>query len=329
MSIKLPQKIKLANLPTPIEKLERLSDEWGGPEIYVKRDDLTGAALSGNKIRKLEFVIADTKAKGANLLITCGGIQSNHARATAIAATKLGMKSFLVLRGEESKIKDGNVLLDLLVGTRIKYITPEQYATRVGEIMAHLADDLREEGFNPYIIPEGASDEIGTLGYVAATEEISQQLTDLKLDIDYVVCAVGSGGTHAGLLLGQKLFDQKYQVVGFNVCDDEEFFVNKIHKIGNEAIQRYNLPTELNRDEIKIIDGYVGEGYALNRPEEIDFIKEVASKEGLILDPVYTGKAMFGMMDQIKKGNHKKGERLLFIHTGGLFGLFPKKKLFY
>ncbi|MBC8185425.1 D-cysteine desulfhydrase family protein [candidate division KSB1 bacterium] len=329
MSIKLPQKIKLANLPTPIEKLERLSAEWGGPEIYVKRDDLTGAALSGNKIRKLEFVIADTKAKGANLLITCGGIQSNHARATAIAATKLGMKSFLVLRGEESKIKDGNVLLDLLVGTRIKYITPEQYATRVGEIMAHLADDLREEGFNPYIIPEGASDEIGTLGYVAATEEISQQLTDLKLDIDYVVCAVGSGGTHAGLLLGQKLFDQKYQVVGFNVCDDEEFFVNKIHKIGNEAIQRYNLPTELNRDEIKIIDGYVGEGYALNRPEEIDFIKEVASKEGLILDPVYTGKAMFGMMDQIKKGNHKKGERLLFIHTGGLFGLFPKKKLFY
>ncbi len=329
MNIKLPPKVKLANLPTPIEKLERLSAEWGGPEIYVKRDDLTGAALSGNKIRKLEFVIAEAKSKGSDMLITCGGLQSNHARATAVAATKLGMKSYLVLRGEESKIKDGNVLLDLLVGTKIKYITPEQYATRVNKIMAELADELQKDGFNPFIIPEGASDEIGTLGYVAAIEEISQQLADLKLDIDYVVCAVGSGGTHAGLLLGQKLYDQKYQVVGFNVCDDEEFFVNKIYKIGNEAIKRYNLPTELNRDEIKIIDGYVGEGYALNRQEEIDFIKEVASKEGVILDPVYTGKAMLGMMDQIKKGNHKKGERLLFIHTGGLFGLFPKKELFY
>jgi D-cysteine desulfhydrase len=329
MQIKLPPKIKLANLPTPIEKLERLSVEWGGPEIYVKRDDLTGMALSGNKIRKLEFVFADAKAKGANLLITCGGIQSNHARATAVAATRLGMKSVLVLRGEESKIKDGNVLLDLLVDTRIKYITPEQYATRVGEIMTHVAEDLKKEGFSPYIIPEGASDDIGSIGYLAATEEISNQLTALELEIDYVVCAVGSGGTYSGLLLGQKLYRQKYKVVGFNVCDDEAFFVNKVHKIGNEAIQRFKLPTKLNRNEINIVDGYVGEGYALNRPGEIEFIKDVASKEGLILDPVYTGKTMLGMKDQIIKGNHKKGEKILFIHTGGLFGLFPKKELFF
>jgi len=329
MSIKLPQRIKLANLPTPIEKLERLSAEWGGPEIYVKRDDLTGMALSGNKIRKLEFVIAEAKAEGADLLITCGGIQSNHARTTAVAATKLGMKSYLVLRGEESKIKDGNVLLDLLVGTRIKYITPEQYANQLVEIMAELADELKKEGLNPYVIPEGASNEIGSMGYLAATEEISRQLAELKLEIDYFVSAVGSGGTSAGLLLGQKLYDQPYQVVGFNVCDNEEFFISKIQKIGNEAIERYNLPTELNREDIKIIDGYVGEGYALSSGAEIEFIKEVALKEALILDPVYTGKTLFGLKDQISRANFKKGEKVLFIHTGGLFGLFPKKELFY
>ena len=329
MSIKLPVRIKLANLPTPIEKLERLAKEWRGPEIYVKRDDLTGMALSGNKIRKLEFVIADAKAKGADLLITCGGIQSNHARATAVAATKLGMKSYIILRGEESKVKDGNVLLDLLVGTQIKYITPEQYAAQVQEIMFDLADDLKKEGFSPYIIPEGASNDIGTLGYLAATEEISRQLSDLQLEIDYVVCAIGSGGTYAGLLLGQKLYQQKYQVIGFNVCDDEEFFVNKINRIGNEAIQRFNLPTKLNREDIRIIDGYVGKGYALNRPEEIELIKDVALTEGLILDPVYTGKTMFGLRDQIVRGMFKKADKVLFIHTGGLFGLFPKKELFF
>lgn len=227
MSAKNIPRLKLANLPTPIEKLERLSAEWGGPEIYVKRDDFTGIALSGNKIRKLEFVIADAMEKSADLLITCGGIQSNHARATAVAATRLGMKSYLVLRGEAGSVKDGNELLDLLVGARIKYITPEDYSTRVNEIMLELAEDLIKQGYRPYIIPEGASNDIGAFGYIAATEEIAEQIRRLKLEIDYVVCAVGSGGTYAGLLLGQRVFNQKYQVIGFNVCDDEAFFCGK------------------------------------------------------------------------------------------------------
>jgi len=156
MNIQYPPRLKLANKFTTIEKLTRISQAWGGPEIFVKRDDLTGMALSGNKIRKLEFVIADARENGADLLITCGGIQSNHARATAVAATKLGMKSYLVLRGEPSPLKDGNVFLDLLVGANIKYITPEDYRSRVMEIMENLADDLRKEGYSPYIIPEGA-----------------------------------------------------------------------------------------------------------------------------------------------------------------------------
>ena len=327
MNIQYPPRLKLANKFTTIEKLARISQAWGGPEIFVKRDDLTGMALSGNKIRKLEFVIADARENGADLLITCGGIQSNHARATAVAATKLGMKSYLVLRGEPSPLKDGNVFLDLLVGASIKYITPEDYRNRIMEIMENLADDLRKEGYSPYIIPEGASDAIGALGYLAATEEIIEQIKDLS--IDYVVCPVGSGGTYAGLMLGKKLFQQQYEVIGFNVCDDEEFFVNKIYKISSESIEKFNLPTKVVKDDIKIIDGYVGEGYALNRPEEIEFIKEVAQMEGLILDPVYTGKTMFGLKDQIEKGRFKKGERVLFLHTGGIFGLFPKKEEFF
>jgi len=295
----------------------------------VKRDDLTGMALSGNKIRKLEFVIAEAQNQGADLLITCGGIQSNHARATAAAATKVGMKSYLVLRGQEGGEADGNLMLDFLVGAKVKYITPEDYSNRVGEIMAELADDLRREGFHPYIIPEGASDELGAIGYLAGSEEIISQLKELDLEIDYLLCAVGSGGTYAGLLLGQKLHQQRFQVLGVNVCDDEAYFVNKIAKISAQAIDRFHIDVQVQNDEIQIIDGYVGEGYALNRPEEIDFIKQVALVEGLILDPVYTGKAMFGLKDQIAKGRFQKDDKILFLHTGGLFGLFPKRNLFF
>jgi len=329
LSFNFPSKLSLANLPTPIEKMDRLSKLWGGPEIYVKRDDLTGMALSGNKIRKLEFVIADAQKSGVDMLITCGGIQSNHARATAVAATKLGMKSYLVLRGQEGGEVDGNLLLDFLVGAKVKYITPEDYANRVDEIMSELAADLKREGHHPYVIPEGASNELGTMGYLAATAEIRKQLKEMNLRIDYLICAVGSGGTHAGLLLGQKLYQQNYQVIGFNVCDDEAFFVNKISRIASGAIEKFEIDVDFKSEDIQIIDGYVGEGYALNRQEEIDFIKQIALTEGLILDPVYTGKVLFGLQDQISKGRFKKGERILFIHTGGLFGLFPKRGLFF
>ena len=329
MMFKFPPRIQLATLPTPIQKLERLSEQWGGIEIYVKRDDLTGMALSGNKIRKLEFVIAEARNQGADLLITCGGIQSNHARATAVAATKLGMKSYLVLRGQQGGETDGNLLLDFLVGAKVKYITPEDYSTRVDEIMTELAEELKKDGYHPYVIPEGASNELGAMGYLAATEEIVMQLQKLKLEIDYLVCADGSGGTHAGLLLGQKFYNQNYQVVGVNVCDDEAYFVDKINQISEKSIDRFNLIVDFKKEDIEIIDGYVGEGYALNRQEEIDFIGLVAITEGLILDPVYTGKALFGVRDQISKGRFKKGEKILFIHTGGLFGLFPKRGLFF
>lgn len=329
MSIVYPSRISLAHLPTPIEKLDRLSRQWGGVEIYVKRDDLTGMALSGNKIRKLEFVVADAQKQGADYLITCGGSQSNHARATAIAAARCGMNSYLVLRGQEGGEIDGNLFLDFMVGAKNKYITAEDYSKHANEIMADVADELKRQGHQPYVIPEGASNELGAMGYLAATEEIAQQLINMKLRIDYLVCAVGSGGTHAGLLLGQKLYQQSYQVIGFNVCDDESYFVRKISLISARAIERFHLAIDFLESDIQIIDGYVGEGYALNRQEEIDFIKEIAKLESLILDPVYTGKAFYGLKDQIEKGRFKKGTKILFLHSGGLFGLFPKRHQFF
>ncbi len=324
----IPEKIPLAHLPTPIHKLERLSKEWGGPEIFIKRDDFTGSEYSGNKIRKLEFAIAEAKRQDADYLITCGGVQSNHARATAVAAARLKMGSFLVLRGEEPEIKDGNLLLDLLVGAKIRYISAEDYSNRIDEIMAEIAEELQNQGHRTYVIPEGASNAIGSFGYFTAMAEILLQMQDMDIQFDYVICADGSGGTHAGLLMGKKFYQVPAEVIGVNVCDDEAYFFEKITRICRNAAVQYRVPVKIDPAEIRVIDGYVGEGYALNRKEEIEFIQQIARTEGVILDPVYTAKAFFGIRDQIEKGFFKKGEKILFIHTGGIFGLFPKKELF-
>jgi D-cysteine desulfhydrase len=321
-----PNRISLAHLPTPIHKLEKLTALFGGPELYVKRDDLTGIGMSGNKVRKLEYLLADARDVGADTLITCGGIQSNHARATAIAAAQKGMASVLVLRGESVTPADGNVLLDKLVGAEIRLVTPEQYAQRINQIMAEVAQELMGQGHRPYIIPEGGSNPIGVCGYIRASEEIKRQLDELDLRVDVVVTAVGSGGTQAGLLVGEKLSGLGAQIVGFNVCDTAEQFQARIGRLVAETVERYSLQVQVLPDEIVLIDGYVGRGYALSRPEELELIRTVAQQEGIFLDPVYTGKAMFGLRDQIHQGRFHKGERILFLHTGGIYGLFAREK---
>lgn len=327
-TLKLPDRIKLAHLPTPIEKLKN-QDLPDGPTIYIKRDDMTGMLFSGNKIRKLEFAVAEALQQNADTLITCGGVQSNHARATAVVATKLGMKSVLVLRGDANSDIEGNLLVDHLMGADVRFITPEQYRDDVGGIMERIAEELRGQGRQSYILPEGASNAIGAMGYLAATEEIATQLSAMNVNIDAVVCATGSGGTQAGLIMGKKLHHLNYEVYGVNVCDDEDYFTRKIYTIIETARQRFHLDLTIRHNEIRILDGYVGEGYALNRPQEIEFIKSVAKDEGIVLDPVYTGKALLGLMDQIKKGRFSQNSNILFLHSGGLFGLFPKKNMFY
>lgn len=325
----MPEKISLAHLPTPIQKLERLSAELGGPEIFIKRDDFTGSEYSGNKIRKLEFSVAEAKRQGADFLITCGGIQSNHCRATAVVAARQSMGSFLVLRGEEPPNPNGNLFLDLLVGARIRFISPEDYSLRIDQIMQEIAEQLAKQGHKAYIIPEGASNAIGSFGYFAAAAEILLQMEQMNTRFDYIICADGSGGTHAGLLMGKKHFGLSSEIIAFNVCDDEHYFKDKVARICRNAAVQYRVPVKIEPEEIHVIDGYVGEGYALNTKDEIGFIVQIARTEGVILDPVYTGKAFRGMVDQIKKGRFDKKDKILFIHTGGHYGLFPKNDMFF
>lgn len=324
----LQNKIKLANLPTKIEYMKRFSEKVG-KNIYIKRDDETGSEISGNKVRKLEYVIKDALDKGCDTLITCGGIQSNHARATAVAAAKLGLNAYLVLRKKpEDETKEGNYFIDNIIGAKIKLITAEEYSNSRMEIMNALAEDLRKEGLKPYVIPEGASDPIGTLGYFNAMEEIKEQEKELGVKFDMVVTAVGSGGTYAGLFMSDIADNNISRVYGVNVCDDAEYFKNKAYEFVNGTKEILGMELNNSKDQMNIIDGYVGLGYAKSTKEELDFIHELAKMEGVILDPVYTGKAMFGLVNEIEKGSFKEAKNILFVHTGGLFGLFPKESLF-
>lgn len=323
---KLPEKISLANLPTRIYKLENLSSKLK-KNIYIKRDDETGIELSGNKVRKLEFSIAEAKKQGAKVLITCGGIQSNHARATAVAAVKLGMKSVLLLRKPENKLIEGNHLLDLIVGSDVRFVTREEYSEKRFEIMEEIKAEFDKKGETAYIIPEGASNGIGLFGYINAIDEIQTQEKMLGIKFDTVVSCVGSSGTYGGLVAGNKLFDTNYNVIGINICDTAEYFKKRALGYIKESFM-YLEETDIKKinlteDDLNIIDGYTGPGYALNEAEDFEFINEFARLEGIFLDPVYTGKTLKGLVSEIKKG-HIPGENILFIHTGGLYGLFPK-----
>jgi D-cysteine desulfhydrase len=223
---------------------------------------------------------------------------------------------------------DGNLLIDRLVGAEVSFITPQEYE-QVNDIMHRLAEDYASKGTKAYVIPEGGSIALGALGYVLAMDEIARQMKAMRLEFDHIVSAVGSGGTLAGMLLGKSAYDIKAEIHGINVCDDAPYFQDRVSNIIREAKRRFGFDLNLQKKDINIIDGYVGKGYGLNRQEEIELIKQVAHVEGIILDPVYTVKAMYGLMDQIRKGRFTKAEKVLFWHTGGIFGLFPKRGLFF
>jgi len=327
--IAYPPRLDLARTPTPLQRLNRMSEKLG-VELYIKRDDLTGTELSGNKVRKLEFVLADALAKGADIVLTCGGAQSNHARATAIGATKVGLRSRLILRTPDPShppAPEGNVLLDRLAGAEIVWITPEEYRRR-REIFDREVTALKREGHTPYVIPEGASNALGTWGYIRAAEELKKDIAPLpgsKTQGVTILNATGSGGTTSGLILGARLHGLKARIVSINVCDDRDYFVKAIGDICEEAISTYKLGISFSRGrDIEIIDGYVGRGYALSQPEELHLLLELARSEGIFLDPVYTGKAFYGMIQELKKNPGTFGKRIVFLHTGGIFDLFAR-----
>ncbi len=329
MPIRYPSRLTLARIPTPVEHMPRLTELFDGPRIWFKRDDLTGSVLSGNKIRKLEFSLAEARERHADVVITAGGIQSNHCRATALCCARLGMECHLVLRGGEEGPPDGNLLMDYLAGAAISFFPREVYSTRKQEIVAELTDRYARQGKRAYYIPVGASNAVGSWGYVRAYEELITQTTRAGIRADHVVSPTGSGGTTAGLVAGRALTgNDGPQVWGVNVCDDAPTFVTEISAILAEMARKYGLPLEPENLPVNILDGYVGDGYAISYPEEIDLIVRAGRLEGQILDPVYTGKALYGLWQEIRKGRFKRGENVVFIHTGGVFGLFPQRDEF-
>jgi len=326
--IPYPVRLNLSRTPTPLESLSRLSEKFG-IDMHVKRDDLTGADLTGNKIRKLEFLLADALANGCDTVITCGAAQSNHARATAIAAVRLGLGVRLLLRTRDPENPppfEGNILLDRLVGAEIVWLTFEEYGRRA-EMLAAAAESLRNSGKIPYVIPEGGSNAMGAWGYVRAVEELAFELATLPGAQEHpttIIHATGSGGTTAGLILGVKLLGLNARVVGINVCNDRDYFIGVVGDICQTAIDTYQLNLSFFRErDIEIVDGYVGSGYGKAGPKELSLILEVARSEGILLDPVYTGKAFYGMSQELQRNPEVFGDRIVFVHTGGLFGLFP------
>jgi len=320
MKVAFPEKGSWARLPTPIEKLEKLSNELG-VELFLKRDDLTGFEWSGNKIRKLEYLAQDALEKGATCLITCGGVQSNHCRATAALAAKLNLRCVLFLRGEPPVKAMSNNLLDRLFGAEIFYLSDQQYYEGMVDLRQLMDAQIRAQGGKSYFIPEGGSNGLGSLGYAGAFAEISSQGDAF----DSIVVAHGSGGTQAGLILGKLLSDGIYaetRIVGVNVCYDYKESCKLVKEVLWAAIQERNFALSFAASDIEVLDGFVGSGYAKSSKEELEFLLKVGREEGVLLDPVYTGKAFYGMYKTIKANREAFGKRVLFVHTGGGFGLF-------
>ena len=319
----LPKRLHLAHLPTPIQYVERLSSTLN-KDLYLKRDDHTGIEFSGNKVRKLEFAVQEALDEGAEVLITCGGLQSNHARATAAVARRLGLDCHLVLRGTPELPDHGNLLLDLLMDVNITYMELEDFNEHHMEMMRALKEEYDASGKPAYLLPMGASNAIGSFGYMAAYEEILLQEMNMETNFDTIVCAVGSGGTHAGLVLGNLLHGNKHRVIGIPIADDSTFFKPVVQSLVEECLERISPETKIPEDALQFLDSYAGRGYALNTQEEMAFIRQMATDEGVIFDPVYTGKSFRGLVKEIEKGTLADSEKILFIHTGGLYGLFPK-----
>lgn len=313
---------------TPIEKLSRLSAELGGSDIYIKRDDLLGLVGGGNKTRKLEFLVGDALRQGADTLITCGAVQSNHCRLTLAAAAKEGLQCRLVLEervpGSYHPEASGNNFLFRLLG--VETIKVVKGGSDMMEEMGAVADEVAAEGRKAYVIPGGGSNAIGATGYVACAEEILSQAEDEGLSIDHVVCASGSSGTHAGLLTGFHGGARNIPVTGINVSRPKDAQEELVYGLVKKTARHVGVETEIPREAVVCFDDYVGPGYSLPTPQMVEAVRMLARKESILLDPVYTGKAMAGLIDLVRKGHFGKEERVLFMHTGGSPALYAYRE---
>ncbi len=323
-------RVSLARLPTPIEPLERLAAEIGWQGLYVKRDDMTGLATGGNKTRKLEYAIGAALAEGADTVITAGGLQSNHARQTAAAAARSGLACELILSHNAPLTtaeysESGNLLLDRLLGARIE---AHPAGSDRQTLMAARAETLSAKGHKPYIIPLGASYPTGNLGYARAALEIVSQANEVGLHFDYLVAATSSGGTLAGLAVGFEALNYPIKLIGVDVDDESECLRDVIAPQIEATRELIGLEPRGSVPQVEILLGHAGGGYGHDAPDMRDAIKLLASREGLLLDPVYSGKAMAGLIGLARAGRFQSHEKALFLHTGGTAGLFGYRAYF-
>ena len=318
-------RIPLCLLPTPIVPLKRLTAHLGGAKIFLKRDDLTGVAFGGNKNRKLEFLLADAKQKGADVIVTEGALQSNHCLQTAACSAKLGLKCELVLSGESLDFVTGNLLLDQILDVKMHRARDE-----VGrkDLMIEVEEELRAEGKKPYMIPTGGSTSVGALGYLNCINEIATQSKELEITFSHLIHPTGSGGTQSGLLIGSELYFPELEILGVNVGSPPGSLEKIIKGIIADFNKDWGLKLMIGDDSIKILEGYFGEGYGIPNQEMIDMVKLMAKLEGVFLDPVYTGKTIVGLVDLIKTDAIPKDSEVLFLHSGGGPSIFNYTDVF-
>lgn len=314
--MKTPRKINLANVPTPIEVIK-----FDEKKFLIKRDDLTGCELSGNKVRKLEYICADAKKNKADIIFTCGGEQSNHARATTIAARKLGLPVKLFLWGSEKKIPSGNLFLNKMYGADIFYLNKNEYE-KVNDIMQYQREKLLRKNINVYVIPEGGSTTTGIYGYFNFITELMEQI-DLN-KIKGIVTASGSGGTSAGMLAAISYYNLDLKIVSVNVLYSEKIISNRILTLAEAFNLEFNLNIRIKNENLIVMNGYSEEGYKHISSEKIKLIRKFSFETGILLDPAYTGKAFVAYKENFLDKN--LGMKYLFVHTGGIFGIFGREK---
>ena len=325
MRIESLARFPLAQLPTPIEELKSLSRELGGPELLIKRDDQTGLALGGNKTRKLEFLVGQALEQGADTLVTAGAAQSNHCRQTAAAAARAGLRCELLLNGTKPELPNGNLLLDELLGARIHWIQPSERAAKLRE----LPDQLRNGGRKPYVIPVGGSNGVGATGYVLAMIELVEQLDGINRRVDHVVFASSSGGTQAGMVVGAKVTGFNGKLHGVSIDKDDRGgapYEHELAEIANETAKYIGFDAQFTANDFNVLYSYLGGGYGVVSDLEREAIRLLGSREGIVLDPVYTGRSMGALIDLVRKKAFRPDETVLFWHTGGAPALFAYAK---
>lgn len=317
------ERVELGFFPTPLEPLTRLGESLG-IQLDIKRDDYTGFGGGGNKVRKLEYLMADAVRQGINVIITTGGHQSNHARMVAAAARKFGMKPVLVLRGNPPESYQGNLLLDKLFGAELEFLDPDGYFTQIADAMQAHADAATARGEKALIIPLGGATPLGALGYVRAVEELDAQLKARgQQPPDVIVAPTGSGGTLAGLYVGARQYWPQTKIVGISVSAKAQWFQERISAMAQDCADLLQWPQSWSPEDIWIEDGFVGASYGVPSEGGIEAIYRVAQAEGVLLDPVYTGKAMHGLISLVQEGKIQPNSRVIFVHCGGSPALYP------